>query len=87
MIAANLINKVIPPYPPLAKMARQQGMVKFEAMISKEGKIEELKLISGPPLLIKGARDAVLEWRYRPTILNGEPVEVQTTIDVNFTLQ
>jgi protein TonB len=87
VVAANLINPVRPVYPPLAKMARQQGTVKFEAMISKEGTIEELKFISGPPLLVQAATDAVKQWRYRPTILNGEPVEVQTTIDVNFTLQ
>jgi protein TonB len=86
VVAANLINPVKPVYPPLAKMARQQGTVKFEAMISKEGTIEELKVVSGPPLLIQAATDAVKQWRYRPTILNGEPVEVQTTIDVNFSL-
>jgi protein TonB len=85
-VAANIISQQKPVYPPLAKMARQQGVVKFEAMISKEGTIEELKLISGPPLLIQAATDAVKQWRYRPTILNGEPVEVQTTIDVNFAL-
>ena len=60
--------------------------MKFEAMISKEGTIEELKVVSGPPLLIQAAQDAVKQWRYKPTILNGEPVEVQTTIDVNFSL-
>ena len=86
VVAANLINPVRPVYPPLAKMARQQGTVKFEAMISKEGTIEDLKLISGPPLLVQAAMDAVKQWRYRPTILNGEPTEVQTTIDVNFSL-
>jgi protein TonB len=77
---------VKPIYPPLAKMARQQGTVKFEATISKEGTIEELKLISGPPLLVQAAQDAVKQWRYKPTLLNGEPVEVLTTIDVNFSL-
>ena len=86
VVAANLINPVKPIYPPLAKMARQQGTVKFEAMISKEGTIEDLKLISGPPLLVQAAMDAVKQWRYKPTILNGEPTEVQTTIDVNFSL-
>ena len=86
VVAANLINPVKPVYPPLAKMARQQGTVKFEAMISKEGTIEDLKLISGPPLLVQAAMDAVKQWRYKPTIINGEPTEVQTTIDVNFSL-
>jgi protein TonB len=86
VIAANIISQVRPVYPPLAKMARQQGTVKFEAMISKEGTIENLKLIGGPPLLVQAAMDAVKQWRYKPTILNDEPVEVQTTIDVNFSL-
>ena len=67
VVAANLINPVKPVYPPLAKMARQQGTVKFEATISKEGTIEDLKLISGPPLLVQAAMEAVKQWRYRPT--------------------
>jgi len=87
VVAANLINPVRPIYPPLAKMARQQGTVRFEATISKEGTIENLKLLPGaPPLLVQAAMDAVKQWRYRPTILNGEPTEVETTIDVNFSL-
>ena len=65
---------------------RVQGTVKFEAKISKEGTIEDLKVVSGPPLLIQAALDAVKQWLYKPTLLNGEPVEVLTTIDVNFTL-
>jgi len=55
-------------------------------VISKEGTIQELQYVSGPPLLMKAAMDAVKEWRYKPTTLNGEPVEVDTTIDVVFTL-
>lgn len=84
--AANLINPVRPVYPPLAKMARQQGTVKFQATIGKDGMVEDLVLISGPPLLVQAAMDAVKQWTYRPTMLNGAPVEVVTTIDVNFTL-
>ncbi|HVV43560.1 MAG TPA: energy transducer TonB, partial [Bryobacteraceae bacterium] len=85
--AANLINAVKPVYPPLAKMARQQGTVRFEATISKEGTIEDLKVLPGaPPLLVQAATEAVKQWRYKPTMLNGEPVEVLTTIDVNFSL-
>jgi protein TonB len=84
--AANLINAVKPVYPPLAKMARQQGTVKFEATISKDGTIEDLKVVSGPPLLIPAAMEAVKQWKYKPTLLNGDPVEVLTTIDVNFSL-
>ena len=83
---AKLINKVVPVYPALAKSARVQGIVEFSASISKEGNIENLQLVSGHPLLAKAARDAVLQWKYRPTLLNGQPVEVLTEIGVNFTL-
>ncbi len=75
-----------PIYPPLAKSARIQGTVRLEAIISKQGNIESLRVVSGHPLLVQSALDAVKQWRYHPTILNGEPVEVATTIDVNFTL-
>ena len=83
---ANLIHKVMPVYPPLAKSARVQGSVEFTALISKEGAIEDLQVVHGHPLLIGAAKDAVLQWRYRPTMLNGSPVEVVTAITVNFTL-
>ena len=73
-------------YPPLAKAARVQGTVKLDALISKTGTITNLKLISGPPLLVAAAMAAVQQWQYKPTLLNDEPVEVITTIDVNFTL-
>lgn len=75
-----------PEYPPLAKMARIQGSVRLEAVISKDGTIQDLKVLGGHPLLVKSALDAVSRWRYQPTLLNGEPVEVVTEIDVNFTL-
>jgi TonB family protein len=84
--AANLLSTVRPVYPPLAKMARQQGTVKFQATISKEGRVEDLMLISGPPLLVQASMDAVRQWLYKPTVLNGAPVEVVTTVDVNFSL-
>jgi protein TonB len=83
---ANLIKQPKPVYPPLAKAARVQGVVKFEAKIAKDGTIQDLKLVSGPPLLVQAAMQAVQQWVYKPTLLNGEPVEVLTTIDVNFTL-
>ena len=83
---ANLIRKVMPIYPALAKSARVQGTVEFTAIISKEGTIENLQLVRGHPLLVQAAKDAVLQWRYRPTLLNGQPVEVVTDIIVNFTL-
>jgi protein TonB len=83
---ANLIRQVKPVYPPLAKAARVQGTVKFEAVIAKDGTIQNLHVVSGPPLLVNAALEAVKQWQYKPTLLNGEPVEVITTIDVNFTL-
>jgi tetratricopeptide (TPR) repeat protein len=84
--AANLIRKVDPSYPPLAKQASIQGVVRFTAIIGRDGRILNLNLISGHPLLVQPARDAVEQWIYKPTLLNGEPVEVATTIDVNFSL-
>ncbi|HMD97452.1 MAG TPA: energy transducer TonB [Terriglobia bacterium] len=84
--AAKLIYGPRPEYPPLARMARVQGTVKLEALISIDGTIQGLKLISGPPLLTAAAMDAVARWRYQPTLLNGDPIEVQTEIDVVFTL-
>ncbi|HEV2348733.1 MAG TPA: TonB family protein [Terriglobia bacterium] len=83
---AKLIFHPNPEYPPLAKMARIQGTVRLEAIISKDGTIQDLKAASGHPLLVNAALDAVRRWRYQPTLLNGEPVEVVTEIDVNFTL-
>ena len=84
--AALILNQTKPVYPPLARQARIQGTVRLEAVINKEGVIEELKVISGHPLLIPAAQAAVAQWRYKPTMLNGVAVEVITTIDVNFTL-
>jgi periplasmic protein TonB len=83
---ANRIKFVQPQYPPLAKSARIQGTVKFTAVISKEGTIQSLQLVSGHPMLVPSAREAVLQWVYRPTLLNNEPVDVITEITVNFTL-
>jgi protein TonB len=86
VIAANLIKKVTPAYPPLAKQARIQGTVRFNAVIGKDGAIQNLTLVSGHPLLVPSATEAVKQWIYKPTLLNGEPVDVITQIDVNFTL-
>ena len=83
---ANLIHRVQPVYPSLAKAARIQGNVEFTALISREGRIKNLQLVSGHPLLVAAAREAILQWQYRPTLLNGEPVEVMTTIVVHFSL-
>jgi periplasmic protein TonB len=83
---AKIIARPNPIYPPLARQARIQGKVQLHAIIDKEGHVSELQVVSGHPLLVKAALDAVQNWRYQPTILNGEPVEVDTTIDVNFVL-
>jgi TonB family protein len=83
---ANLVTKVTPEYPPQAKEARIQGVVQFEATIGLDGHIDSLHLVSGPPPLVTAAMQAVQQWVYRPTLLNGNPVRVITTIDVNFTL-
>jgi TonB family protein len=81
-----LITKVDPVYPPIARQARIQGTVLLRAVISKEGSIEELTLVSGHPMLVQAAIDAVKQWKYKPYLLNSEPVEVDTEIQVNFTL-
>ena len=83
---AKLVRQPKPTYPPLAKQARISGIVHLAAIISKDGTIQDLKVISGHPLLIPAALEAVKQWVYQPTLLNGEPVEVSTQIDVNFTL-
>ncbi len=82
----NLIAKVDPVYPPLAMQARIQGTVRFSATIGKDGRVSNLQLISGHPLLIEAAKTALLQWIYRPTLTNGNAVDVVTTVDVNFTL-
>jgi protein TonB len=84
--AGLLIRKVIPQYPPLARAARVEGTVVLAATISKEGTIINLRVVSGPPMLQQAALDAVSQWRYRPYLLNGEPVDVETTVNVIFTL-
>jgi TonB family protein len=84
--AARLIFGPKPAYPVIAKTTGTQGTVKIEALIGRDGVIRNLRLVSGPPLLIKAAMDAVAQWRYQPTTLNGNAVEVITEIDVNFAL-
>jgi protein TonB len=84
--AAKTIRAPKPQYPPLARQARIQGVVKLNAVIAKDGTIQDLKAASGHPLLVPAALEAVKQWVYQPTLLNGEPVEVMTVIDVNFTL-
>ena len=81
-----LVRKVNPTYPPLARQARIQGTVILRAVISKDGSIENLQLVSGHPMLAPAAIEAVRQWKYKPYLLNGEPVEVDTEVQVNFTL-
>jgi periplasmic protein TonB len=86
MMEGNLIRRVQPLYPMAAKAARIQGPVVLRAVISKEGTIENLTVLSGHPMLVKAALEAVREWRYRPYMLNGDPFEVETQVTVNFVL-
>ena len=83
---ANLLHKVQPSYPTLARQARVQGTVELRAIISKAGTIENLVVVRGHPMLAPAAIDAVRQWRYRPYLLNNEPIEVETEITVNFVL-
>jgi protein TonB len=81
-----LIQRIEPTYPPLARSARVQGDVILSAVIDTNGQIQNLQLVSGHPMLVPAALDAVKKWRYKPYLLNGSPVEVETTITVIFTL-
>jgi protein TonB len=86
MMEGNLVLGVQPLYPPLAKQARIQGQVVLRAMISRDGMIGNLQVLSGHPMLVQAAIDAVKQWRYRPYFLNGQAVEVETQVTVNFVL-
>jgi protein TonB len=81
-----LLVAIPPAYPSVAKQSRIQGKVRLEAVIAKDGTLSEINVLEGHPLLIPAAIEAVTKWRYRPTFLNGNPVEVHTLIDVNFRL-
>jgi len=85
VISGMALSKPDPVYPAIARAAHVQGAVILHAIISKQGTIESLQIISGPPMLANAARDAVQRWRYKPYLLNGEPTEVETSITVNFT--
>ncbi|HUQ49306.1 MAG TPA: energy transducer TonB [Terriglobales bacterium] len=80
------ISQPKPVYPPIAKNARISGSVVLQATISKNGNIENLRLVNGHPMLVPAAMDAVKQWRYKPYLLNGDPVEVETQITVNFSI-
>lgn len=84
--AAQLLERLQPVYPPLARQARISGTVRLHAIIGKDGYVKQLEVISGHPILVQSALDAVKKWRYAPTLLNGKAVEVDTTIDVVYAL-
>jgi periplasmic protein TonB len=86
MSEGDLVRKILPTYPPLARSARIQGQVVLQAVISKQGAIKNLKVLAGHPMLVPAAIEAVRQWLYRPYVLNNEPVEVETQITVNFSL-
>jgi periplasmic protein TonB len=86
VMAGNLLSRTLPQYPAIPRAAHIQGVVVLQATISKAGLIENLRVISGPPMLRQAAIDAVQTWRYKPYLLNGDPVEVETTINVVFNL-
>ncbi len=87
VMEGNLVHKVDPVYPSIARQARVQGTVTMAVVVGKNGTIENLKVVSGHPLLVQAALDAVRQWRYKPFLLNGEPMEVETQINVNFKLE
>ena len=82
-----LIRQVKPQYPPLARQIHREGQVELHAIISTDGSIQSLQVVSGDPLFLRSAIDAVSQWRYRPTFLSGQPVEIETYITVIYTLQ
>lgn len=86
VLEAQLIARIEPQYPTIAVLTKTEGTVRLHAIISRDGRITSLDVLSGHPLLVKAALDAVRLWRYRPTMLNGEPVEVDTSITVIFRL-
>jgi protein TonB len=84
---AMLIHRVEPIYPPLARQIHREGRVELRAIIGTDGTIQSLQVISGDPMFLNSAIEAVQQWRYRPTILNGQPVEIDTYITVVYTMQ
>jgi periplasmic protein TonB len=87
LLQSRLIRRVDPVYPPLAIKARSSGIVKLEAIIDEEGNVTDIKVLSGPPLLVNAAVEAVRQWKYSPTILSGEPTRILATVEVGFILR
>jgi TonB family protein len=77
-----LINRVQPVYPEEARQAHIQGMVRLHLVLAKDGSVAQVQVVSGHPLLVQAAVDAVRQWCYQPTLLNGEPAEVDTVVEV-----
>ena len=86
VLQGNLLHQVQPQYPPIARAARVSGAVVIKATIGKDGSMQDLQVVSGHPMLVQSALEAVKQWRYKPWVLNGEPVTVETVITVNFNL-
>ncbi|HSS97415.1 MAG TPA: energy transducer TonB [Terriglobales bacterium] len=86
MMEGSLIHRVEPIYPPIARSTRIQGNVLLAAVIGKDGTVQNLQVVNGHPMLVRAALEAVRQWRYRPYVLNGAPIEVDTQISVNFIL-
>ena len=86
VMAGNILSKVPPDYPPIARAAHVEGTVMLHALIGKDGRVKHLTVVSGPPMLTGAAVDAVKQWVYKPYLLNGEPTEVDTTVSVNFSI-
>jgi TonB family protein len=82
----NLVNRVEPVYPALAKAARIQGVVRFQVVITETGDVADLRLVSGHPLLIQAAKDAVRQWRFKPFVRNGKVISVTAAIEVPFSM-
>ncbi len=81
-----LLRRVVPTYPPLARQARIQGAVVLNITISKSGEVRDVELVSGHPILAPAAIEAIKQWRYRPYERDGQPVEIETTVQINFSL-
>jgi TonB family protein len=81
-----LVEQVKPTYPELAKLSRTEGTVVLQILITKDGKVSKVEIVSGPPLLTRAAQDAVKNWKYKPTIVNGQEVEVSTQVKVQFNM-
>jgi protein TonB len=87
VLESKVVHRVQPEYPPLARTARVSGVVILDVTVNDEGEVSEIRVLSGHPLLQQAALDAVRQWKYSPTLLNGEPVPVQGTVTVIFNLR